>query len=104
MSKLKKTNNEIMIDRSGDSGDILLNAGVVICGIEDAAEARGFASAMDWLGSLIVGNSVNRPDRLQSWFTHFAVVLEFSRDGVCDLWLLERHTEGRYNFKTISRD
>ena len=104
-SMLKKHNNETRIDRSGDSGDDLVRAGVIISRIEDQPELRAIASAIDWMGCGIVGNHVHRHDRMQSWLTHFAVVLEFrtDEDGVRDLWLLERLPEG-INFSRFHSD
>jgi hypothetical protein len=51
---------------------------------------------IDWFGSVIVGDHIHRPRRMQSWLSHFAMVLEFRRDGDAprDLWVLERGDQG----------
>jgi len=83
------------MDFPGEPSDEVLNAGVIISNLDGAPNAlRGFMGTIDWCGKVIVGDHVHRPGRLQSWLTHFAVVVEIRTDGQRDLWLLERCEEG----------
>eukprot|EP00581_Thalassiosira_minuscula_P013193 CAMPEP_0183729002 /NCGR_PEP_ID=MMETSP0737-20130205/29470_1 /TAXON_ID=385413 /ORGANISM="Thalassiosira miniscula, Strain CCMP1093" /LENGTH=200 /DNA_ID=CAMNT_0025961087 /DNA_START=53 /DNA_END=652 /DNA_ORIENTATION=+ len=84
------------VDFSGDANSHISRVGVIVSNIEGADPAlRGFLGAVDWAGRLFVGN-VHRHERLQSWLTHFALVIEFAQSNVNfrDLWLLERGVDG----------
>ncbi|KAL3794228.1 hypothetical protein ACHAWO_006472 [Cyclotella atomus] len=84
-----------MIDWTGDPNDVAVKAGVLISRLDAPDELHGFMGAIDWFGSVIVGAGVHRPDRMQSWLTHFSVVLEFQKnDGNRELWLVERSDQG----------
>ena len=85
-----------MIDYTGHPSSQATHIGVIVSKLDEAHPAlHGFMGFVDWAGHLIVGN-VHRPDRMQSWLTHFAIIIEFDKAGSKhrDLWLLERGVDG----------
>lgn len=89
------TSNSTDTDFPGNPSDVVVNAGVIISNLDGVPNAlRGFMGTIDWCGNVIVGDHVHRRGRLQSWLTHFAVVVEFRMHGQRDLWLLERCVDG----------
>ena len=65
-------------------------------------QLRGFLGTVDWFGG-VLNPGGHRSDRLQSWLSHFALILEFAteeHEAPKDFWLLER-TEGGVKLRQI---
>lgn len=59
-------------------------------------ELRGFLGTIDWFGR-VFNPGGHRSCRLQSWLSHFALILEFAteeHEAPKDFWLLERTESG----------
>lgn len=55
-SMVKKSIGQSHIDWSGEPSDVVVNAGVIVAGLDNADDAlHGFMGTIDWFGSLIVG-------------------------------------------------
>ena len=52
---------------------------------------EGFLGTVDFIGSVLNPHG-HRQGRLQSWLTHFALLLKYERDE--RVWLLQRHCHG----------
>jgi hypothetical protein len=53
---VKKSIGQSHIDWSGEPSDVVVNAGVIVAGLDNADDAlHGFMGTIDWFGSLIVG-------------------------------------------------
>ena len=75
----------------GNHNDRLLVVATLLCGLEEQELLRGFLGTVDYIGSVLNPHG-HRPCRLQSWLTHFALLLKYEGDE--RVWLLQRHTNG----------
>ena len=76
----------------GNHNDRLLVVATLLCGLEEQElPLRGFLGTVDYIGSVLNPHG-HRPCRLQSWLTHFALLLKYEGDE--RVWLLQRHTNG----------
>lgn len=97
MVKRKKGSSDREVDWSGDRDARLSRAGVIVSHLEGAPdELRGFLGTIDWFGR-VFNPGGHRSCRLQSWLSHFALILEFAteeHEAPKDFWLLERTESG----------
>ena len=80
----------------GDSGghdDRLLTVATLLHKLDDEGlkPLDGLLGTVDFIGSALNPHG-HRRNRLQSWLTHFALLLKYERDE--RVWLLQRHCHG----------
>jgi len=80
----------------GDSGghdDRLLTVATLLHKLDDEGlkPLEGLMGTIDFFGSALNPHG-HRRNRLQSWLTHFALLLKYERDD--RVWLLQRHCHG----------
>ena len=87
-------------DDKGNPNDRLLLVATLLHKLEPSARKdkkinvaplQGFMGFVDAAGAFFVGD-VHRAGRMQSWLTHFALVLKYENDDSC--WLMQRDKHG----------